>query len=76
MVKLNGSVPLPMDFMASAIYQDQPGPAIEAVYAATTAEALPSLGRNLAGGARTRQHAAGRAEHACSKAASDGWIFG
>ena len=53
MVKLNGSVPLPLNFVASAIYQDQAGPAIEAVYAAPTAEVLPSLGRNLAGGART-----------------------
>jgi hypothetical protein len=52
-VKLNGTVPLPMGFMASAIFQDLPGPAIDAIYAATTAEALPSLGRNLAGGART-----------------------
>jgi hypothetical protein len=53
MVKLNGSVPLPKDFVASAIFQDQAGPPIEAIYAATTAEALPTLGRNLAGGART-----------------------
>jgi hypothetical protein len=53
MVKLNGSVPLPMNFVASAIFQDLAGPPIEAVYAATTAEVLPSLGRNLAGGART-----------------------
>ena len=29
------------------------GPAIEAVYAATTAQVAPSLGRDLAGGART-----------------------
>jgi hypothetical protein len=53
MVKLNGSVPLPKDFVASAIFQDQAGPPIEAIYAATTAEAFPTLGRNLSGGART-----------------------
>jgi hypothetical protein len=52
-LKLNGSVPLPKGFNASAVFQDQAGPAIEAIYAATTAEALPSLGRNLAGGTRT-----------------------
>ena len=53
MAKINGSVPLPAEFTVSAIYQDQAGPAIDAVYAATTAEVLPSLGRPLAGGART-----------------------
>ena len=53
MLKLNGSVPLPMNFTASAIFQDQPGPAIEAVYAASTAEAFTSLGRNLSGNALT-----------------------
>jgi len=53
MLKLNGSVPLPMNFVASAIFQDQAGPAIDAIYAATNAEVAPSLGRNLAGNART-----------------------
>jgi hypothetical protein len=53
MVKLNGSVPLPKGFAASAIYQDQAGPPREAIYAATNAEIAPSLGRDLAGGART-----------------------
>src|SRR5438093_5734531 len=53
MVKLNGSVPLPKKFAASAIYQDQAGPPLEAIYAATNAEIAPSLGRDLAGGART-----------------------
>lgn len=52
MVKLNGSVPLPKGFAVSAIYQDQAGPAIDAIYAATNAEVAPSLGRNLSGGAR------------------------
>lgn len=51
MLKLNGSVPLPKGFMASAIFQDQPGPAIDAVWAAPNAAIVPSLGRNLAGGA-------------------------
>ena len=53
MVKLNGSVPLPKDFAVSAIYQDLAGPPREAIYAATSAEIAPSLGRDLAGGART-----------------------
>jgi hypothetical protein len=52
MVKVNGSVPLPKNFVASAIYQDQAGPPIEAIYAATNDDVRPSLGRNLAGGAR------------------------
>src|SRR5215831_16246384 len=53
MAKLNGSIPLPKDFVASAIYQDLAGPPIEAIYAATSAEAAVSLGRPLAGGARS-----------------------
>ena len=52
-VKLNGSVPLPLGFVASGVYQDMSGTAIEATYAATTAEIAPSLGRPLAGGTRT-----------------------
>jgi len=53
-LKLNGAVPLPKDFMASAIFQDQPGPAIDAVWAAPNGAISPSLGRNLAGGAATQ----------------------
>jgi hypothetical protein len=53
MMKVNGSVPLPKNFVASAIYQDQAGPPLEAIYAATNADIAPSLGRNLAGGARS-----------------------
>ncbi len=53
MLKMNGSVPLPKGFTVSGIYQDQAGPPVAAVYAATNAEVVPSLGRNLAGGART-----------------------
>ena len=52
-MKLNGSVPLPMDFVVSAIYQDQPGQVIEAVWAAPNSAIVPSLGRNLAGSAAT-----------------------
>jgi hypothetical protein len=52
MVKLNGSIPLPKSFVASAVYQDLAGPPIEAIYFASNAEIAPSLGRNLAGGAR------------------------
>jgi hypothetical protein len=53
MLKMNGSVPLPKGFIVSGIYQDQAGPAIDAVYAVPNADIAPSLGRNLAGGANT-----------------------
>jgi hypothetical protein len=52
-IKLHGSYPLPADFVVSAVYQNMSGIPIEASYAATTAEILRTLGRNLAGGART-----------------------
>ncbi|MQA29199.1 MAG: TonB-dependent receptor [Luteitalea sp.] len=52
-LKVNGTIPLRAGFVVSGVYQDMSGPAIEAVYAATTAEVASSLGRNLAGGART-----------------------
>jgi hypothetical protein len=52
-IKLNGSIPLPAGFNVSAIFQNTAGPTYNATYAATTAEILPSLGRNLAGGTRT-----------------------
>lgn len=52
-VKLHGSVPLPLDFVISAVYQSTSGPAITAVYSATNAEVAPSLGRSLSGGTRT-----------------------
>ncbi len=52
-LKLNGSVPLPMGFAISGIFQDGSGPPQEGLYAASTAEAAVSLGRPLAGGART-----------------------
>ncbi len=47
-IKLNGSYPLPHDFVVSGVFQNLPGPQYLAEYAATTAEILPSLGRNLA----------------------------
>ena len=52
-VKLNGSVPLPGEAMISATLQSLPGLPYIATYSATTAEIVPSLGRNLAGGTRT-----------------------
>ena len=47
-VKLNGSYPLPGDFVVSGTFQNLSGPPIEANYPATNAEIAPSLGRNLA----------------------------
>jgi hypothetical protein len=47
-VKIQGSYPLPRDFMVSAVFQNVPGPRYEALYNATNTEVLPSLGRNLA----------------------------
>ena len=52
-VKMNGSVPLPLGFVASGVYQDLPGANITATYSATLAEITPSLGRPLAGGTRS-----------------------
>jgi hypothetical protein len=46
-LKLNGAIPLPYDFIVSAIYQDISGPNIVAAYAAANSEIAPSLGRNL-----------------------------
>jgi hypothetical protein len=53
MAKLNGSFPLRRGFVVSGVYQDLAGPPIEAIYAATNADVLASLGRPLAGGARS-----------------------
>ena len=52
-LKLNGSVPLPWDFVVSGVFQDTVGPNITATYAAQLADIQPSLGRPLAGGARS-----------------------
>ena len=46
--KLNGSYPLPREFVVSATFQNVAGIPYEANYPATNAEIAPSLGRNLA----------------------------
>lgn len=51
-VKLSGSYVLPWDVRASATFQNLAGPPLEANRTVTNAEILPSLGRNLAAGAR------------------------
>lgn len=51
--KLNGSLPLPGDFMVSGKFQNLPGNSYRADYAVSTAEVQRSLGRPLAGGARS-----------------------
>lgn len=48
-IKVNGSYPLPGNFVVSGVFQNLGGPAIAASYTATNAEIRPSLGRNLAG---------------------------
>jgi hypothetical protein len=52
-LKLHGSFPLPGDVIVSGVFINLPGPSYTADYAATNAEVVPSLGRSLAGGART-----------------------
>lgn len=52
-VKINGSYPLPSNFMLSGVFQNVAGPNIVATYPAPTAIIAPSLGRNVAGGARS-----------------------
>jgi hypothetical protein len=52
-VKLHGSYPLPGNFMFAGALQSLPGPEYEANYNATNAEVADSLGRDLAGGAKT-----------------------
>ena len=52
-IKGFGSYPLPRRFAVSAVYQNMSGPQITADYAASVAEIAPSLGRPLAGGARS-----------------------
>jgi len=48
-IKVNGSYPLPGNFVVSGVFQNLGGPPITASYTATNAEIRPSLGRNLAG---------------------------
>jgi Carboxypeptidase regulatory-like domain len=52
-IKLNGSYPLPGNFVVAGALQSLPGAEYEANYNATTAEVATSLGRPLAGGAKT-----------------------
>jgi hypothetical protein len=52
-VKINGSYPLPGNFVVAGTFQNLAGPAYEANYNATTQEIRASLGRNLAGGVAT-----------------------
>ncbi len=52
-IKLNGSYPLPGDFVVAGTLQNLSGPEYEANYNATNAEVSPLLGRNLAGGVAT-----------------------
>src|SRR4051812_35928288 len=51
-LKLFGSYPLPGNFSLSGVFQDLPGPVILANYPAPNSAVVPSLGRNLAAGAR------------------------
>jgi hypothetical protein len=52
-IKVNGSVPLPWDVQAAAVYQSLPGPNYGALFTATSAQIAPSLGRPLAGAVST-----------------------
>lgn len=52
-IKMNGSFPMPGDVVIAGALQSLPGVPYEANYNATNEEVAPSLGRNLAGGART-----------------------
>lgn len=55
LVKINGSVPLPWNLQAAAVYQSIPGPNYSAIYTATNAQISQSLGRNLSGGVQAVQ---------------------
>jgi len=57
-VKLHGTYRLPGEVFLSGVFQNMSGPEIDASYSATTQEIAPSLGRNLAGNARTAPVAA------------------
>ena len=52
-IKFNGSYAFPGDLFVSAVYQNLPGPMYTADWAAPLANIQTSLGRPLAGGART-----------------------
>ena len=53
--KINGSYPLPWNLQAAVVFQSLPGAPYQALYTATTAQIVPSLGRNLAGNTKTVQ---------------------
>jgi hypothetical protein len=53
LVKVNGSVPLPWNFQAAAVFQSIPGPNYDAFYTATNAQIKNSLGRDLSGKVNT-----------------------
>ncbi|OFW15263.1 MAG: hypothetical protein A3F70_16635 [Acidobacteria bacterium RIFCSPLOWO2_12_FULL_67_14] len=53
-IKMHGVYPLAWDIQIAATFQDLPGIPIAANYTATSAQIAPSLGRNLASGARGR----------------------
>jgi hypothetical protein len=57
-VKLHGSYRLPGEVFVSAVFQNMSGPEIDASYSATNAEIVGTLGRSLAGNARTAPVAA------------------
>jgi len=57
-LKLHGSYRLPGEVFVSGVFQNMSGPEIDASYSATNAEIAPTLGRNLAGNARTAPVAA------------------
>lgn len=52
-IKMNGSYPVPGGFVLAGALQSLPGVPYQADYNATNEEVAGSLGRNLAGGART-----------------------
>jgi hypothetical protein len=51
-LKLNGAFALPYGFRTGITYQNLPGIPVYATYVATNAQIAPTLGRNLAAGAR------------------------
>jgi hypothetical protein len=52
-IKFNGSYPMKYGIILAGTFQNLAGPTYDANYPATSAEVAPSLGRPLAGGART-----------------------
>ena len=69
-LKLNGSYPLPKDFLIAATFQNLSGPEYEANYPATTAEIKPSLGSGSRGRRTNGDGAADRRPTRSSKRGS------